>query len=114
MAEQKSIVEKIADLFNAKPSTQTATSYATSSIQKVTVAIPRTTARKIIATYKVRDTDTLSGIALKFYGSAIRDYWMVIYENNKAVIGNNPGVIHPGTELNIPELPGALPMKRRG
>lgn len=114
MAEQKSIVDKFADLFKTKPSTQTGTSHAASSIQKGEGAVPRTTARKIIATHKVRDTDTLSGIALKYYGSAIRDYWMVIYETNKAVIGNNPGVIHPGTELNIPELPGALPMKRKG
>jgi nucleoid-associated protein YgaU len=49
----------------------------------------------------IRDTDTLSGISLKYYGSAVRDYWMVIYEFNKAVIGNNPGVIRPGTELMI-------------
>jgi nucleoid-associated protein YgaU len=44
----------------------------------------------------------------------VRNYWMVIYEYNKAIIGDTPGVIHPGMELLIPELPGALPMKRKG
>ena len=114
MAEQKSIVDKVADLFKTKISAQTTASVAPTSAYKGAGAIPRTTARKIIATHKVRDTDTLSGIALKYYGSAIRNYWMVIYEFNKAVIGNDPGVIYPGTELKIPELPGALLMKRKG
>jgi len=67
---------------------------------------------KVIATHKVGNDDTLSHIALRYYGSAIRDYWMVIYEFNKTVIGDNPGIIRPGTELKIPELPANLPMKK--
>ena len=114
MAEQRSIADKVANLFKTKDFTQTAVSVAPAFANKEAGAIPRTTARKIIATHKVRDTDTLSGIALKYYGSAVRNYWMVIYEFNKAVIGNDPGVICPGSELKIPELPGALPMKRKG
>ena len=114
MAEQKSIAEIFADLFKTKLATQTATSVATTTAQKGAVAIPSTAARKIITTHTVRDTDTLSGIALKYYGSAVRDYWMVIYEFNKAIIGNNPGIIRPGRELKIPELPSTLLMKKKG
>jgi len=46
--------------------------------------------------------DTLSGIALKYYGSAAREKWMIIYEANKAMIVDNPNVIRAGTELIIP------------
>jgi nucleoid-associated protein YgaU len=102
MVVQKSIVDRFSDLFKTRSSTQTTSSAATTLVQKGAAPIPRRTARKIIATHMIHDTDTLSSIALKYYGSAVRDYWMVIYEFNKAVIGNNPGVIRPGTELMIP------------
>lgn len=59
---------------------------------------------KFIAEHTVGPDDTLSHIALKFYGSAGRSFWMHIYEANKAVIGDNPGIIRPGTVLQIPEL----------
>lgn len=55
--------------------------------------------------HKVKEGDTLSLLALKYYGKAARDYWMLIYETNKEVIGTNPGLIKPGTVLRIPELP---------
>jgi nucleoid-associated protein YgaU len=58
--------------------------------------------------YELMPDDTLSHVALKFYGNAGRDYWMVIYEANKDVIGDNPGIVRPGTVLKIPELPEAL------
>lgn len=63
---------------------------------------------KIIEEHKVVEGETLSHIALKYYGNAGRDYWMVIYEFNKAVIGDNPGMIRVGTVLKIPELPANL------
>ena len=63
---------------------------------------------KVIAEHKVGDDDTLSHIALKYYGHAGREYWMVIYEFNKDVIGKNPGIIRPGTMLKVPELPASL------
>lgn len=57
-------------------------------------------------TYTVKAGDTLSGIALHFYGSAIKDKWMKIYEANKDVIGPNPGpsrlVNHWLFQLNNP------------
>lgn len=63
---------------------------------------------KFIAEYTVKKDDTLSHVALKYYKHATRDYWMLIYEANKAVIGDNPGMIKPGMVLNIPELPENL------
>lgn len=51
--------------------------------------------------YKVVGGDSLSSIAKKFYGSA--DLWKVIYDANKQVIGSDPNLIRPGTELTIPD-----------
>jgi nucleoid-associated protein YgaU len=56
-----------------------------------------------IANHTVSPDDTLSGIALKYYGSAIREKWMAIYEANKEVIGDNPALLRPGTVLRIPK-----------
>ncbi len=61
-----------------------------------------------LSMHTIQSDETLSGIAQKYYGHATREYWMVIYEANKAVIGDNPGLIKPGVELTIPELPPAL------
>jgi nucleoid-associated protein YgaU len=58
-----------------------------------------------LADYTVKDDDTLGGIALKYYGSAKKEYWMFIYEANKAVIGERPNVLRPGIVLHIPEKP---------
>jgi nucleoid-associated protein YgaU len=61
-------------------------------------------APKIKAEHKVKEGETLSHIALKHYGSAVKAKWMVIYEANKDVIGDNPNIIVPGQVLKIPEL----------
>ena len=63
---------------------------------------------KFIAEHKLGADETLSHVALKHYGNAARPYWMLIYEANQAVIGDNPGIITPGTVLNLPELPENL------
>lgn len=63
---------------------------------------------KSLAEHTVGEGETLSHIAQKYYGHSTRDYWMVIYEANKAVIGDNPGMIKIGAELKIPELPANL------
>ena len=60
---------------------------------------------KFIAEHTVSGDDTLSHIALKYYGSAVKEKWMLIYQANKAVIGDNPNKIRPGQVLKIPELP---------
>jgi LysM repeat protein len=53
--------------------------------------------------YTVRPGDTLSSIALRFYGSRAR--WPVIYQANKSVI-TNPDSIFPGEVLTIPGKAG--------
>jgi len=65
--------------------------------------------KKFIGEHEVKGWDeTLSHVALKFYGNATRPYWELIYEENKAVIGDNPNVIKPGMVLKIPELPADM------
>jgi nucleoid-associated protein YgaU len=60
---------------------------------------------EILAEHTVGGGDTLGGIALKYYGSAIKDKWMVIYEANKDIIGDNPNKLKRGLVLKIPKLP---------
>jgi nucleoid-associated protein YgaU len=60
---------------------------------------------KVIAEHTVVADDTLSGIALKYYGSAVKKYYMYIYETNKDVIGDSPNVIRQGIVLKILEKP---------
>ena len=54
-------------------------------------------------TYVVQQGDDLSEIAKGAYG--VRDYYMLIYNANKNVIGPNPDVVIPGQILYIPILP---------
>ncbi|CAN5229578.1 hypothetical protein BH18CHL2_BH18CHL2_06230 [soil metagenome] len=54
-----------------------------------------------MAKYTVQSGDTLSDIAQDQLGSASK--WREIYEANKDAIGDNPDLIQPGTELDIPE-----------
>ncbi len=63
---------------------------------------------KFLAEHTIGPDETLSHIALKYYGHSTRDYFMVIYEANKEAIGDNPGIVRPGTVLHIPELPANL------
>ncbi len=60
---------------------------------------------KTKAEHKVAAGETLSALALKYYGKSAKDYWMLIYEASKAVIGDNPNGIKVGTVLKVPELP---------
>ncbi len=50
--------------------------------------------------HTVASGETLSHISEKYYKTPNR--WKEIYEANKAVIGDNPGLIKPGQVLNIP------------
>jgi nucleoid-associated protein YgaU len=52
--------------------------------------------------YTVKEGDTLSAIAKKFYGEGA-DY-MIIYEANKDLIGDDPNKIKVGQELKIPNI----------
>lgn len=60
---------------------------------------------EFIAEHTMKPDETLSHLALKYYGSALREKWMVIYEANKEAIGDNPHQVRPGTVIKIPKLP---------
>ena len=51
-------------------------------------------------TYVVKSGDSLSEIAQREMGDG--DRWKELYEANKAAIGDDPDLIHPGLELTIP------------
>lgn len=59
----------------------------------------------LIATHTLDDSTTLSHLSLKYYGHATEEYWRIIYEANKDVIGDDPNKVRPGMELKIPVLP---------
>jgi hypothetical protein len=59
---------------------------------------------KSVKKHVVESGETLSHIALKYYGSATKEKWMIIYEANKDVIGDDPNKIRPGQEFVIPEI----------
>ena len=50
--------------------------------------------------YTVQEGDTLSAIAKKFYDDGAK--YMLIYEANKELIGDDPSLIKVGQELKIP------------
>jgi nucleoid-associated protein YgaU len=56
------------------------------------------------ADHTVAVGDSLRLIALKYYGPGGQENWKVIYDANKAVIGENPYILKPGQVLKIPEL----------
>ncbi len=60
---------------------------------------------KFIAEHTLTSEETLSHLALKYYGHATKPYWMVIYEANKELIGDNPNRVRKGMVIKIPELP---------
>ena len=55
-----------------------------------------------IQIYAVQPGDTLSKIALKFYGKS--SLWPFIFEANRDVL-DNPSLVRPGVQLKIPQNP---------
>ncbi|WP_422327209.1 LysM peptidoglycan-binding domain-containing protein, partial [Trebonia sp.] len=75
-------------------------SSTTEVTQHVTAAFPAAAKPAAAAArYVVRPGDTLSGIAAAL---DVRGGWQALYETNRAVIGADPDVIHPGTVLVLP------------
>jgi chromosome segregation ATPase len=52
--------------------------------------------------------DTYASLAQKYYGKFTEPYWRLIYEHNRAIIGNHPNAIRVGLEIEIPPLPEEL------
>ena len=53
--------------------------------------------------YTIREDDTLSGLAYRFYGDASFSNVMKIYLKNIATIGSNPNFIVVGQTIWIPD-----------
>jgi nucleoid-associated protein YgaU len=52
--------------------------------------------------YHVEEGDTLSGIALWWFGSGDEPYWRRIWLANRRLIGENPDLIQPSMWLRLP------------
>lgn len=102
------IEQKKADAEKAAAAPKTPAAPVPGSFGSMPGFTPAQIAPKIIAHHKLTADQTLSHVALKYYGSAYKPYWMVIYNANKDKIGDNPAHVHEGMELDIPELPPDL------
>jgi nucleoid-associated protein YgaU len=63
---------------------------------------------ELLAEHTVQAGDTLSDLALKYYGNASRRHYMYLYNTNKDIIGKDPDNIQVGMELKVQELPERL------
>ncbi|HEY9075230.1 MAG TPA: hypothetical protein VIO61_01715 [Anaerolineaceae bacterium] len=68
-------------------------------------------ARAAVIRHVWTSEDTYASLAQKYYGSFQEPYWRLIYEHNKAIIGNHPNAIREGLEIEIPPLPDELKKK---
>jgi resuscitation-promoting factor RpfA len=65
-------------------------------------------ATRVVGAHTVRPGDTLWGIAAAHLPPAWRSpatidrYWRQVYRANRAVLGPDPDLIHPGTRLRVP------------
>jgi len=53
--------------------------------------------------HRVREGETLGGIALRYYGST--RHWRMLFRHNRGEIGSKPEHLRPGMTLTIPPLP---------
>ena len=73
--------------------------------EKVTPSQPSKPAAQMSGKiHTVAADETLSHIALRYYGSAAKEKWMIIYDANQEEIGDNPNIIRRGMELFIPDI----------
>jgi nucleoid-associated protein YgaU len=61
-----------------------------------------------MATHTLKEGETLSHLAVQYYGNPSKPFWSLIYEANKEVIGASERYVKPGMVLKIPKLPPAL------
>jgi len=66
-----------------------------------------------MATHTLKEGETLSHLAVKYYGNPSKPFWSLIYEANKEVIGASERSVKPGMVLKIPKLPPAMISKTK-
>ena len=52
----------------------------------------------------VQPGENLTAIALAYYGPEHASHWITLYNFNRELIGENPDLIQPGMELQIPDI----------
>jgi nucleoid-associated protein YgaU len=78
--------------------------------EEITAYILQQRATTLLAKHRVESGDTLSTIAIRYYGDASEPRWRKIHEANREAIGGDPHqiepgdpqLIKPGETLNIP------------
>jgi nucleoid-associated protein YgaU len=98
-AQTKALQERLQQIQDAEMQQLETARRIASEARAATASAP-----KIIAEHTVKPEETLSQLALKYYGHATEPYWMLIYNTNKDVIGGNPNRIRNGLVIKIPEL----------
>lgn len=80
-----------------------AAAVAKANAEAAAYAAEKAKADAILTTHTVVAGETLSGIALKYYGHATPEYWNKIKDANKAMIDEHKGNIIAGQKLIIPK-----------
>ena len=78
------------------------------SVDKSELETPVEKSTPVAKEHTVEKGETLSHLALKYYGHATKPYYMLIYEANKDLIGDDPNLIRTGMTLKIPALPEGM------
>jgi nucleoid-associated protein YgaU len=63
---------------------------------------------KLITVHTVKENETWSHLALRYYGDMSEPYWRYMYEFNKELIGDDYKRFYAGLEIRVPELPDHL------
>ena len=97
LQQRLSAAEAKAQLYDAEQK-RLAMDYTTQEAEK----------KAVMATHTLTSEETLSHLALKYYGHATEPYWRIIYEANKDVIGEKPNRVRAGMVVKIPVLPADM------
>ena len=62
----------------------------------------------ILEMHTITPNETLSHLALHFYGHATPEYWKLIIDANKAELGEDVKNYKPGKTIKIPKLPDSM------
>lgn len=92
-------VEHVVDQVTADPQAPEAGQPAGDQVADTTQAAPEQGA-EATTTYTIKPGDNLWDIAQHHFGDGLK--WQEIYQLNHDVIGGDPTLIHPGTEIQLP------------
>jgi len=88
-----------------KPKAYQAVEEAKNKVAEAEAKLKALEPAELIAEHTLAADETLSHLALKYYGHATPPYWQLIYEANKELIGDNPNRVRPGMVIKVPKLP---------